>query len=384
MRPRRSLLLAATALASAAALASPYLGRDPGGGTPRLSPQPAFAGDPRVIAGPRVALLATPPGGSHTSLYLVTPGDTGATLAPAATLTHLEGAAVRGATVPGSDTIAVVADTLAARDLSFAASLFRVAPHHPPELVCDRVVHSSRPLVTASGRVFVSRGVAGPVTDKGYRVDALTVDEIDLATGATRPILSHAGYVTFLAGAHEREILVYRVSAHSADLVGVDPDTGATRVITELLPFARDFSVDPARGAIVFLERDPHDSRAWTIDRIDLASGARTRLHQSASMSLAPFAWPGGGVAWSVEGRGGLALLGKGRPLSPAPLGAGVDLVRALSTDGAWAALLHTVAGELPQPFAVDTRTGQARALPAPGGARIEIAGFLGAAGGVK
>lgn len=337
-----------------------------------------------MIAGPRVALLATPPGGSHSSLYLVTPGDTGATLAPAATLTHLEDAAVRGATVPGSDAVAVVADTLAARDLSFAASLFRVTPHQTPELVCDRLVHSSRPLVTASGRVFVSRGVAGPVTDKGYRVDALTIDEIDLATGAARTILSHAGFLTFLAGAHDREILVYRVSAHSADLVGVDPDTGATRVITELLPFARDFSVDPARGTIVFLERDAHDSRAWTIDRIDLANGARTRLHESASMSLAPFAWPGGGVAWSVEGRGGLALLGKGRPLSPAPLGAGVDLVRALSTDGAWAALLHTVAGKLPQPFAVDTRTGQARALPAPGGARIEIAGFLGAAGGAK
>lgn len=377
MRPRRSLFLAAAAVLGAAASALPGLGPSP-------TPQPAFAGDPQPIAAPRVALLSTLPGGSHTSLHLVTPGDTAAALAPVATLGHAEDAAVRGVTVPGSDAVAVIADTLAARDLSFAASLYRMAPHRPPELICDRVVHASRPLATASGRVFVSRGVAGPPSEDRYRVDALTIDEVDLATGATRTVHAFAGYLAFLAGAHGSEILVYRVDASGADLVGVDPDTGKVRTIAALLPFARDFSVDPARGAIVMAERDESDSRAWAIDRIDLQSGARTRLRESASMSMAPFAWPSGAVVWSAEGRGGLSLLDGSGAVPRAPLGAGVDLVRAVSADGAWAALLHTVPSTLPVPFAVDVRAGKAAALPAPSGARVEIAGFLGGDGGAK
>jgi hypothetical protein len=265
---------------------------------------------------------------------------------------------------------------LEGRDLSFAASLFRLAPHRPPERLCDRVVHASRPLVTASGRVFVSRGRAGQEIEGRFRIDDLTIDEIDPATGATRTVLSFAGYLTFLAGAHGAEIFVYRVGDGGADLVGVDPDSGAMRRIVDLLPFARDFSVDGRTGAMVMQERDEHDARAWVIDRVDLATGARTRLHRSASASLAPFAWPGGGIALSESGRG-LSLQGGTRPLAAAPLGDGVDVVRDVSTDGAWVAALHTVAGQLPVPFAVDTRTGAAAALPAPGGVRIEIAGFV-------
>ena len=68
--------------------------------------------------------------------------------------------------------------------------------------------------------------------------------------------------------------------------------------------------------------------------------------------------------------------------LAAAPLGEGVALVRAVSGDGGWVAALHTVAGQLPVPFAIDTRTGKAAALPAPSGVRIEIAGFVN--GGAK
>jgi hypothetical protein len=373
MRLPRWLPPAIAALLGAAAVIAPALTRD-GDRSPSLAPRPAFAGDPRAAAGPAVALLATPPGGAHTALYLTRAGAAAAG-APVATFTHAEDAAVRGATLPGSDVVLAVADTLASRDLSFAASLFRVAPHAPPALLCDRVVHASRPLVTAAGRVFVSRGVAGPAAPSALRTDALTIDEIDPATGAARTVLTLPGYLAFLAGAHGAEILVYRVAQGGADLIGLDPDTGAQRRLAPLLPFARDFSVEG--GAVVFQERDEQDSRAWTIDRVDLTTLTRTRLHTDPSASLAPFAWPGGGVAWSRAGHGGLALLGSGRPLAAAPLGEGVDLVRAVSGDRAWVAALHTVPGQLPVAFAVDTRTGAAAALPAPVGVRVEIAGFV-------
>ena len=380
MRARPILLTSLALLGAAAAVAGSRGATDRPVGAFALPP--AFAGDPAAATGPRVALLATAPGASHTALYVARSGDTAATLAPVATISHAEDAVARGAIVPSTDVVAVVADTRETRDLSFAASLFRVVPHAPPGLVCDRVVHASRPLVTRDGRVLVSRGVAGPAPSGSYRVDDLTIDEVDLATGATRTVHAFSGYLAFLAGSYGREILVYRVDAAGADLVAVDPDTGGVRAIASLLPFARDFSIDEAGGAIVFQERDEHDPRAWTIDRMDLATGARTRLATSASMSLAPFAWPGGGVAWSRDGRGGLAVLSGAPPLTSSPLGPGVDLVRAASSDGAWVAALHTVPGKLPVPFAIDTRTGAASAIPAPPGARIEIAGFVETNGG--
>jgi hypothetical protein len=189
---------------------------------------------------------------------------------------------------------------------------------------------------------------------------------------------SFAGYLAFLAGEHGREILIYRVGAAGADLIGVDPDTGKTRVIApSMLPFARDFSVDPARGAVVFQERDERDARAWVVDRIDLATGARTRLATSSSMSLAPSVWPGGGVAYAPDSRGGLTLIGREMKAIHAPTGDGVDQVQALSPGGAWVAALHTRPGELPVAFTIEAASGRTLALPNAPGARVAIAGFV-------
>jgi hypothetical protein len=368
MKLRR--LVVPAGLAVAAALLLP--------GSPRPALAPAFAGGRVAVTGPTVALLVTPPGGAHTSLYLARAGEAPSEQAPAATFTHLEGAVVRGAVIPGTDVVLAVADTLPTRDASFAATMFRLAPHRPPELVCDRVVHASRPLVARGGRVFVSRGRAGLEIPGAMRIDELSVDEIDPATGAARTVLAHQGYLAFLAGAFGAEILVYRVGPGGADLVAVDPDTGARRpVAPSLAPFARDFSIDPGAGAIVFQERDELDRRTWTIERIDLASGARARLHAGPSMNLAPFAWPGGGVGYNPDGQRGLALLGATRSPVAGPLGPGVDLVQSVSPDGAWVAGLHTLAGALPVPFAIDTRSGAAVALAAPPGTRVAVAGFV-------
>ncbi len=332
-------------------------------------------------SGPVVALLVTRPGAGYTSL-VIERADESAAPAPVARFDHADSAAVKGAILPGTSVVLAVADTVATRDLSFASSLFRVEPHHPAERLCDRVVYASRPLVTAAGRVFVSRGRAGSepaaAPKLAGREDALTIDEIDPTTGAARPVHSFAGYLAFLAGEHEREILVYRVGAAGADLVGVDKDTGRTRVIApSMLPFARDFSVDSRRGAVVFEERDERDSRTWVVDRIDLATGARTRLAASSNLALAPSVWPGGGVAYSPDSRGGLALIGREMKAIHAPTGDGIDQVQATSRDDAWVAALHTRPGELPVAFAIEASTGHTLALPTTAGARVAIAGFV-------
>lgn len=340
-----------------------------------------------AASGPLVALLLTRPGAGYTSLTLARAGESSLPT-PIARFDHADNAVVKGAILPGTSVVLAVADTAATRDLSFASSLFRVEPHRAAERLCDGVAYASRPLVTAAGRVFVSRGTAGPepaaAPKLAGRDDALAIDEIDPATGSARTVHSFAGYLAFLAGEHGREILVYRVGAAGADLIGVDPDTGTARVIApSLLPFARDFSVDPARGAVVFQERDERDSRTWVIDRLDLATGARTRLAASSSMSLAPSVWPGGGVAYAPDSRGGLALIGREMKPIHAPTGDGVDQVQALSRDGAWVAALHTRPGELPVAFAIEAATGRALAWPTAAGARVAIAGFV-ADGGAR
>ena len=339
------------------------------------------AAQPSVAAsGPFVALLVTRPGAGYTSLLLERAGESSAP-APVARFDHAEGAAVKGAILPGTSVVLAVADTATTRDLSFASSLFRVEPHRPAERLCDGVVHASRPLVTAAGRVFVSRGSAGPEPAAAPKIagreDALSIDEIDPATGAARTVHSFMGYLAFLAGEHGREVLVYRVGAAGADLIGVDQDSGNVRVIApSILPFARDFSVDPARGAVVFQERDERDSRTWVIDRMDLATGARTRLAASSNLALAPSVWPGGGVAYSPDSRGGITLIGRKMKAIHAPTGEGIDQVQATSREGAWVAALHTRPGELPVAFAIESSTGRTLALPTTAGVRVAIAGF--------
>lgn len=362
----------------------------------------ALASEDSPATGPTIAILATRPGGEHTSLYLAAVGAAPADLpGPVATFNHLAGAAVRAEVVPDTVAVLAVADVATTRDASFNASLFKLAPHTPPERLCDDVVHGSRPLVTSAGRAFVARGAAGPADSPGkplvYRVDQLSVDEVDLGTGATRTIHTYSGYLTFLAGSRGREVFLYRVGPRGADLVAVDVDSGAPRVILgDMPPYARDFSIDDAAGAIVFQERHETDRATWVVDRVDLATGSRERLHESRSMNLAPHSWPDGGVTYNPDGRAGLSILIGGAPPShdrsaqpggaapralvgpiAGPLGSGVDLVLATSSDRAWIAGLHTAPGALPVPFAISAVTGKAAAVAAPPGTRVTIAGFV-------
>jgi hypothetical protein len=197
-----------------------------------------------------------------------------------------------------------------------------------------------------------------------------------------RTVHTMSGYLAFLAGAQGDEIIVYRVFPESADIIGIDADTGKTRaIVPSLPPFARDFSVDAAAGALVFRGRHESDPRTWTIERVDLASGKMTRLHQGPDMNLVPHAWPGGAVAYNPHDRTGLAILGGGAASRGLPPG-GVDWVISMAESGQWAAGLRTVQGALPVPFALDVAAGRSVVLGAPPGARVAIAGLVAAEGG--
>jgi hypothetical protein len=316
---------------------------------------------------PVVALLSGRPGADTTSLFWAQPG--AAQLpAAAAVLSHLHGAVVRGAT-SADGSVFVTADTDPSRDRSFGSSLFWIPPGQAAKSLCDRVVHGSRPLVSADGRVFVSRGIAGstPADPRALRVDQLTIDEIDPATGSARTVIAHTGYLAFLAGLYRGALLVYRVDARGADLVSVEPSTGAiSPVIPAMIPFARDFSIDEAGGALVYQTRHPTDPRRWVVERVDLASGARTTVTESAASNLVPFIYPSGRI--EVAGAG-----------------SSVDWIRAVSgpskSDPAarWLAALRLRPGELPHPHVIDARDGTSIPVPFPPGERATVAGFKGA-----
>jgi hypothetical protein len=333
-----------------------------------------------------VALIATHATATTSSLYLVsTRAREDEALAPVASMQHAPDATVRAAVAPGTTTIFATAEASAGGDASFASALHRLTPHTPDRVLCDRVVVASSPLVTADGRVFVARGVAGNgVIPRGeLRLDALSIDEIDPETGDARVVFSESGYLTYLAAARGDELIVYAVGPDGGRLLAVHRDTGATRdVIAKMPPFARDFSLDAAADALVYTERD-EDAGTWVIERASLATGARTRLTTGPSMSLAPHVWPTGGVALSPRGLDGLALLASdGTITQRAPLGPGVDLVKA--TSPRLAVALHQRPHATAVPFLIDTTTLGARPLAAPRNARLAIAGFVTSVGGAR
>jgi len=220
----------------------------------------------------------------------------------------------------------------------------------------------------------VVRGEAGAAIEGETRVDRFSLDEVDLATGATRSWHEFDGHHLHLAATGGGEAYLYRVAPHGADLVAVDAQ-GQVRVIRDrVLPYARDFSLD-AEGHLIFRQRHRRDPRRWQALRIDADGGSPEVLYEGETFALAPHAWPGGGVLLNPR-REGMSLLGSQDALPPHPMGPGVDLLRATSTDQRYVALLHTRAGVLPRPFVVDRQTGRVAALEVPDQERIAIAGF--------
>lgn len=335
----------------------------------------AHAADIALPQVPRAVLVATHPGAELTSVFFVDVHEP-SPLAPVSTFGHLPDATVQAVIVPGKTDVVVTADVTPTRDASFNAGLFYLRAHKPPERLVDGVVHASRPLVTSQGRVFVSRGKPGPDLEKAMRVDSLTIDEVNVNTGQTRTVHRMDGYLSYLAGWFDHELILYRIFPGRADIVAVDPDTGHERMVKKNFPpYARDFSVDSTTGMLVFQNRDEQDPRTWVVDRLNLKDGTTQRLFSSGSMSLSPYVVPGKGILYNPPGHGLSSLEGQ-IPIN-GPLGSGVDVIAAVSAQGRVLAGLHTQPSSFAVPFVVDTQSGAARVLPAPANTRVVVAGFV-------
>lgn len=292
-----------------------------------------------------------------------------------ATLSHPPYAVLKGRMLPGTRVAMVVADTWSReRDGTFGAALYRVEAGRAPVVLASQVVHATRPLVTAEGRLFIERGDYGtePTAEQAHagelRTDKLRVDEINPVTGEARTVLRFDGYTTHLAGFFGGELILYRVSFLHADLVAVNADSGAVRVLVpELPPFARDFSVDARHARLVFTE-----AQAGEVIALELHSGERTVLATDpTNPPFAPFAWPDGRVAWNDAGH----FFVGGNEVDA--FEGGTSLVRAVSKDGRWIAIDRTHPSELPDLFVVSAELGVVMRFPIPQGIRADVIGLV-------
>jgi hypothetical protein len=318
-----------------------------------------------------VALVATAPDGATSALYWV---DSHARELPApwAVVEHARGAMVRAALLEGDEpSVAIVADASTPRDRSFAAALFVARPDGRVERLIDGVVHASRPLAASDGSIVVSRGEAGLEGAAG-RIDGLSLDAIEPATGRARPLASFSAFTCFVAGELDGEVIAYVVDEAGASLVGVALDGRGVRLIAELAPFARDFTVDELRRAVVFTDRAPEDPKTWQVLRVDVSSGALEVVHEGPSMLLVPTLLSGGAVA--LHERGSTRVLGA-EPLGvPVP---GVLRILGRSAGDRVLAGLATQEGSLAVPVVLSGDGARSRALPSPSGARVTIAGVI-------
>ncbi len=326
-----------------------------------------------LAGAPQVALLSS--AGSEAELRFQPLGAT--TLAPiVARFAHVEGSSVAGALLPGTRVVVATATLVPTRDPSFASGLVRLEPGQPARLLASGLAVGARPLVTAEGRVFVARGVAGPMPEDGrgaLRVDALSVVEVSPDTGRLRPVYEVRGYVTHLAGALGRELVIYEVRPAGARLLAVHVDTLAVRVLlADLAPLARDFVVDALRRRVLFTQGDP-STHAWHVAALDLSTGTLARLAEGPDVALLPAVLPGGAVAVSPGPGAGLVVAGGARALPPQ--GEGYERLRAVHEGVAIG--LHERPSAFPAPFAVELSTGEAVRLLAAPDARLDVAGVL-------
>jgi hypothetical protein len=338
------------------------------------------------IAPPEVALLCTEPLGELTELRFQRVGER--ELAPAvARFEHLAGSSVRGALLPGTRVVLATATTEPRRDESFAGSLFRLEAGRPARRLLGDVAVATRPLVARDGRVYVSRGRAGPwpANPKQGRLDELWIDEVDPRTGETRTVLrAPAASLLFLAGEVGGALLVYRVDEAGARLQALDPVTLALRTLQAPASNAsRDFVVDEQDQRVLYTAANP-STRRWHVYALGLHDGALTVLADGPTMALLPTLFPDGRVGFAPRASGGLLEVSTGVELLPA-FGPGFERIRFFSGD--YAVGLHEVPSALAETLALRRSSGgdadgaavafgRVRLL-APPGVRVDVAGVL-------
>lgn len=267
------------------------------GATGFLSAQSSDRSAPPAPTSTRIALLLTPENGSDTFLHIVELGRP--IPPPVSTLRHLPNAAIKGTVLP-TGAVAVIADNEPGRDRSFGSALFLLTADRKVQL-SDRIVYASKPVASPDGKIYVERGLAGSTepSSSHFRVDSLTIDEIDPETGATRTVWATKGYAVYLAGLFETSLILYDVGPARARLLLVDRETGREKPLLASMPaFATDFSIT-SDGKLLFQNRDPK-AELWTIEQVDLVTGKQDRIAATTSSRLAPQAWPNGSITWNT------------------------------------------------------------------------------------
>jgi hypothetical protein len=331
--------------------------------------------------GSRLAVLVGKPGERTSALHVIARAAGGPlALGPAvATLTHGPFATYKAAAL-GPDVL-VVLDEAERGDRSFGSALIVLRPGVAPRRLVGEIAHASRPVpVPGTAEVVVARGVIAKDAG-GARADRLTLDAVDVRTGKLRTLYRATGSALYVAGIHAGEVVFDRIDATGdGALVAVRLDTLATRVIApRLSPFARDFAIDDAGHAVVFADRHESDRSRFVVDRIDLATGARDRLHEDESSTLAPQIWPDGSLALTRDPQKPLERFDLGRGVRAARargLPRGVGRVNAVEP-GKAVAVTTSEAGALPIVSVVDPLTGKSATLAVPAGHRATVAGFL-------
>lgn len=294
---------------------------------------------------------------SKTELRRVTvsPGAPDSRSTAFATLSHPADAVVRtellrsgrnGQDVPSgtfSGVVAAVDERSGSPD--YGSALWFISPSGETRRLVGGLAVGSRPLAGDDGLVYVQRGMVGlqPEVRGALRVDSLEIDAVDPATGKISVVMTWQGYITHLAGAVGSELLVYRVGPQGAELTLVNRSSGKTKVVARVAPFARDFSIDAKRNVVIFSNRSVTDEQVFTVDRVDLGSGARTELVAMRDDSSTPFVLADGTIFFTAPERRGLVQASSGSSSGSAltPLGVGYTYVTHASGDGAWLALAH-------------------------------------------
>lgn len=312
-----------------------------------------------VAANPEAALLCTAPQEPWTELRFQPLGTSD--LAPAvARLEHVAGESVQGAVLPGRRAVVAVAVAEPRKDLSFASHLYLLEPGKAPKDLADRVLLGQRPYVSSRGRVYVVRGVPGP-----ERVDALSLDEIDLRTGKATAVHAFNGYAAFVFGELRGALAVYRITPLGGEFLTVHPDALGVTVHHRLYPLARDFTVDGKRGVFVYTTGDA--AGRWWVEALDVSTGETRPLARGDSMALLPTVFPDGAIGVSR---------GRGQGLGPL-LAQGEGHLRVRAFVGDTAAGLDERPDGSATPFAVDWKKGTKLTLPAPPGLRLDFAGVV-------
>lgn len=276
----------------------------------------------------------------------------------------------RAVVLPGSRRVALVRITGLARDPSFVATLSIVSPGQPERVLATDVVRASKPTLLGS-RLFVERGAPGvETTDGSYRVDALTISEVDPQTGRLRTVYETKGYWTHVAGAVGRELIVYVAGPKGAALEAVQVDTLAVRTLISSMPaMAHDFVVDVEHQRVLFTIAEPGVER-WFIEQVDVATGKRARLAEGDQVALLPTVLPTG-LAWSTGAGRGLSWLGRDG-VALAPHGPGFERVRFVADGLVFAR--HEVPGSAPSTFVTKLRDGAPVPVVFPPGI-VDVAG---------